>query len=210
MRRLSRGWSTCTGTTVPGAGGPCSRSPETGRLLTTLSQKPSRGPWLVVRSCATRWLAWIWRVAFRIVADELKDRQRKPEQTHRLAVRDAGTCVGGHASSGSAHTEAASTVTMGHASSPRRTTSTGGSGRGVRRTRAGGRGSRRRSRGGGPLVRSGYHAGKQLQRAMGATAARQLVASRVNEAPSKMIAGQRSIPQSYFWSRKVSWSPSSS
>jgi hypothetical protein len=62
----------------------------------------------------------------------------------------------------------------------------------------------------GPLVRSGHHAGKQLQRAMGTMAARQPVASRVNGAPSKMIAGQRSIPQSYFWSRKVSWSPSSS
>ena len=62
----------------------------------------------------------------------------------------------------------------------------------------------------GPLVRSGYHAGKQLQRSMGAMAARQPVAPRVNGAPSKMTAGQGSIPQSYFWSRKVSWSPSSS
>jgi hypothetical protein len=52
----------------------------------------------------------------------------------------------------------------------------------------------------GPLVRSGYHAGKQLERAMGATAARQPVASRANGAPSKIIAGQRSIPQSKFWS----------
>ncbi len=150
-------------------------------------------------------------MAFRIAAGELKDRQgnvsNSPSRRTRcwyLRGRSCELWLGSHR--GSEHRN------LGHASSPRRTTcrSTGGSGREFAKHARVGEALGVAHVEVGPLVRTGCHAGKQLQRAMGATVARQPVASRVNGAPSKMIAGYRSIPQSKFWSRKVSWSPSSS